>query len=129
MESSTIELQLWIIIALFATVLIGQVICAFSQKKGGNKDSRGPFAIMWDKGDLDEVISHALITLKKNPNDINALYFGGKALHARGRCEEAKEYLERLLKSEPALKDSLEAEIGFIDETMAANKSSETDAG
>jgi len=127
MESSTIELQLWIIIGLFCLVLVGQLFCAFlGRAKDSDKNDR--FFEMWEKGELDELIAESQEALQERPNIKDALFFGGKALHARGKYQKAKEYFDRLIAIEPSLKLSLEETLKSIDEELAANKRLQGDA-
>ena len=122
MESSTIELQLWIIIGLFCLVLVGQLFCAFYRRaKADDREDR--FYEMWEKGELDDLIVESQATLQDRPSNKDALYFGSKALHARGQYQKAKEYIERLILIEPSLKDSLEETLLSIEGELAANKS------
>jgi len=121
MDSSTIELQLWIIIGLFSLVLLGQVFCVFF--KSSKKKEHENFSEMWDQGKYDELILESGIALRDNPNLTNALFFGGKALHAKGKYEQAKEYIEQLMISEPTLRATLEELLELIVQDMAANKS------
>lgn len=121
MDTSTLELQLWIIIALFIAVLMGQIICAFMNKS--RKDVKGTFAVLWDTGEFDELIDLSKTTLRKQPNNINALYFGAKALHVRGRLEEAKDYFERLIESEPTLQHTLQNELDILERDLTDSQS------
>ena len=127
MESSTIELQLWIIICLFSVVILGQVICAF-YRKSQNTSKQANFSELWEKGKIDELIVQAGVKLHDRPHHVDALYYGAKAYHARGKYIEAKEYFERLIECEPSLKAGLEDTISSINEAMAANKSLNQDA-
>jgi tetratricopeptide (TPR) repeat protein len=120
METSTIELQLWIIIGLFAAVLAGQFFCVFLNKT--NKDVKGVFAVLYDTGKFDELISQSAIKLKEEPNNINALYFGAKALHVQGQLEKAKEYYQRLIDAEPTLRQTISNEMELLEQEMTANK-------
>ena len=122
MESSTIELQLWIIIGLFLLVIIGQLACAF-YKHGQSDKKRVDFSGMHERGEMDELILESGIALRKNPNNQDALYFGAKALQYKGKYSQAKEYIEKLIQVEPTLRANLEVVLDSLNEEIAANKS------
>ena len=121
MNTSTIELQLWIIIGLFSAVLMGQIICALTSKSSP-KNSKGRFSTLWDEAKYDELIAQSAIALKEKPNLQDALYFGAKALHVNGEFEKAKEYYNRLIEAEPTLKRSIKNDLDFLELDINANK-------
>jgi len=58
-------------------------------------------------GKLDDLIARSTDYLKEYPNNVNALYFGAKALVVRKQYKEAKERVDRLSEIEPSLKETV----------------------
>ena len=74
------------------------------------------FGEMWDKGNIDELIERTQRHLQDHPHDISALYFGAKALAARGLYDSARSRLRRLMLIEPALHKECQEQLDAIDE-------------
>nr|BDD47821.1 hypothetical protein 8 [Gammaproteobacteria bacterium] len=129
METATT--QLWIIIGLLGGILgmqIFSVFCYGERKKEKERQEHGPFASLWYRGEWDRLIAQAKTTLDFQPNLPDALYFGGKALLAKGRYAEAEGYFKRLLQAEPSFESKLRDNLVIIERELASNNSLNSDA-
>ena len=113
-ELQFIQYQLWAVIGLFLLLFASNVICYFSKKGGSNLGLS--FGEMWDKGELDKLITKSREFLIEYPNHQSALYFGAKALVAKKEnLSEAKRHLNKLLEIEPTLSEQVQEIIDEID--------------
>lgn len=100
-EFAFIQNQLWVLIALFTILLAGNLFCYLTRTK--EREISPAFGDMWDRGEIDEILSESESYLKEYPNFSSALYFRAKALITRKQYEEAKTNLDVLLKNHPDL--------------------------
>jgi tetratricopeptide (TPR) repeat protein len=115
MESdiAQIKLLLWIILGLMALFVASNILCRIFNCG----QPRPPhFADLWNRGKIDELILKAEQHLREFPQDMDALFFGAKALAAKGLFVEARSYLQRLLVSDPTLRELCTKELKAIDE-------------
>jgi len=118
-EIEFIQYQLWFLIGVLALVVITNVICYFSRKS--DEDNSPNFSKMWDKGQLDELVTKARECLLKYPNKQDALYFGAKAMIAqRKNLDEARKYLERFVKLEPSFSEAMQESINEINKLQGS---------
>ena len=114
----TTELQLWIIIGLLVLFVGGYFLVALTHLQAHRQEqtTKSGFGELWDRNQLDELILRSKLTLADYPNHQSALYFGAKALWAKGRGAEAKKYFDRLIKLEPDLSETLQRELKLMTE-------------
>jgi hypothetical protein len=101
-----IQVQLWVVIGLFAVFVLTNVLVATTRRREKTKEPR--FGQMWDKDQLDELIRQSEQYLREYPNHQTALYFGAKALIVKKRFSEARKNLDKLSEIEPGLRSSYE---------------------
>ena len=100
-----IEMQLWILIVLFAFFVATHAYWHFRKSKP-HRGEQPEFGAMWEKDQIDELITKSQEYLRDRPNNQSALYFGAKALMLKQRHAEAARNLEVLTRVEPALRGS-----------------------
>lgn len=124
MVTADIQFELQIIIGLLTIVVLWQIfasICLLLQQK--RRMDKKQWSELWYRDKLDELIVQAALALKERPNLSDALYFGAKALRAKGRYDEAHEYLERFLRIEPGLAKEMASDMEDLMSEINANKS------
>ena len=111
-----IQTQLWIVMGLFAALVVGNFFC-MRLRRSSEKErmDRPQFGTMWDKDQLDELLSAADRHLREYPNSQDALYFSAKALMAKGRFSEARARVERFKRLEPTMQDAWQPMLDAID--------------
>ena len=102
-QITTIQYQLWAMMALFIFVIITNIIC-YLAKRGEKRKDDAIFSLMWEKDELDQLVIKSEEYLRKYPNNLNALYFGAKALIVKKKYMKAKHRLKKLSEIEPAYK-------------------------
>ncbi len=63
---------------------------------------RGEASHLFDKGDFDELIKYCEDELNSKAFHADALWYVAKAYYQKGEHQKAKEYFEKLAKSEPS---------------------------
>ena len=102
-----IQAQLWVVMGLFAVLVVGNFICMRLRRTEDRKRADRPqFGTMWEKDQLDELLSVADRHLSEYPNSQDALYFSAKVLIAKGRFSEARPRVERFQRLEPTMRDA-----------------------
>jgi tetratricopeptide (TPR) repeat protein len=104
----TLTTVLFVVVAIQATILVMAIVGGYHKRK------QQKFVDLWRQGQLDELIDRSRATLKKEPNNVNALLYGAKALRKNGKLGDARLWFERALESEPAFKPAIDAELEFI---------------
>ena len=110
-----IKLQLWAVIGLLAFFIVSNILCRVfncGQPRGEN------FGDLWDRGEVDKLLERAELRLRERPHDIGALYYGSRALMAKGRFAEARKHLERLSAIEPSLKKECADQLAAMDHSV-----------
>ena len=116
-----IQTQLWIVMGLFAVLVVGNFICMRLRRSEEKKRTDRPqFGTMWEKDQLDELLSVADHHLREYPNSQDALYFSAKALMAKGRFSEARPRVERFQRLEPTMKDAWQPMLDTIDSGVSS---------
>lgn len=110
-ELAFVQLQLWVVIGLLAFFVLTNLLCRIF---GCEWSDEKIYAKMWQKGEVDKLLKLAELRLAENPHDIGALYFGARAMVARGRNDDARRLLERLSVIEPSLRSACQEEIGEL---------------
>lgn len=111
-----IQTQLWIVMGLFAGLVVGIFICMRLRRIDEKKRTDRPqFGTMWDKDQLDELLSVADRHLREYPNSQDALYFSAKALMVKGRFSEARARVERFKRLEPTMQEAWQPMLDAID--------------
>ncbi len=105
-EITFVQNQLWAVIALLAFLIVSTVVCNLTRKREEKTESE-KFPELWELGKLDDLIARSTDYLKEYPNNVNALYFGAKALVVRKQYKEAKERVGKLSEIEPSLKETV----------------------
>ena len=111
-ELAFVQLQLWVVIGLLAFFVLTNILCRIF---GCEWSDEKVYAKMWQKGEIDKLLRAAELRLAENPHDIGALYFGARAMVARGRYDDARKHLERLSIVEPSLRRACLEEIAELD--------------
>jgi len=108
-QLNSIQLQLWIVIVLFAVFAIANVLNYLCLRKKNQAESDEPkFSLMFDMDQIDELIEKSTKHLQIYPNHIDALYFGAKALIVKKQFSEAKKLLERLATLDPTISETIQ---------------------
>jgi len=107
------QYQLWAVLGLFAVFIITNLICYYGKK---SEKPETDFSELWNKGEIDELLTKAKSHLASYPNETSALYFYSKALITKEQYQEAKELLEKLLVNEPTLKKDIQETLDSISE-------------
>jgi len=102
-----IQNQLWAVIALFIILIGSNVVCYFLRQS--DKDNEPQYGDMWEKGEVDKLISKTNEHLLSHPNHAGALYFSAKAfVSKKENISEAVRRLNILKENEPTLKISVQ---------------------
>jgi len=117
-EVAFIQTQLWIVIGLLVLFIVSNILCRVF---GCGERKEDDFGDLWDKGEVDEVLRKAESRLLERPHDIGALYFGARAMIARGRNLEARALLQRLSVLEPSFRQTCADEIEALDRILAGS--------
>ena len=116
-----IQTQLWIVMGLFTVLVVGNFICMRLRRSDQKmRKDRPQFGTMWDKNQLDELLSVADRHLREYPNSQDALYFSAKALMAKGRFSEARSRVERFKRLEPTMQDAWQPMLDAIDSGLGS---------
>jgi len=105
-EVTFVQNQLWAVIALLTVLIVSTVVCNLTRKAEKKTESE-KFPELWELGKLDDLIVRSTDYLKEYPNNVNALYFGAKALVVRKQYIEVKERVSKLFEIEPSLKEAV----------------------
>ena len=112
-QLTLIQYQLWAVIALLAAFVITNIFCYYAKKTEAPEPD---FSVLWDKGEIEELLLKAKKHLVSFPNNTSALYFYSRALITKEQYNEAKELLEKLLINEPTLKNDIQEILNSISE-------------
>jgi hypothetical protein len=111
----TIEERLWTLTVVLLVVVVAQVTLLAMGIVGGHINRKKQrFLDLWRRNQLAELIDRSTTTLKKEPNNTDALLYGAKALRTNGHLKDARLWFERALESEPALRRIIEGELELI---------------
>ena len=99
-DIAQIKLLVWVILGLLVFFVISNLLCKIFNCGEGHART---FNKLLDQGKFDLLITKSQHRLKTQPYDVPALYFGGMALAAMGRYEEARSSIRRLMTVSPAL--------------------------
>jgi len=113
-EVTFVQNQLWAVIALLTVLVVSTVVCNLTRKREEKTESE-KFPELWELGKLDDLIARSTDYLKEYPNNVNALYFGAKALVVRKQYNDAKERVSKLSEIEPSLKETVKEILEEID--------------
>ena len=111
----TLTVVLFIVVAAQATLLVMALVGWDVNRK------KQKFLDLWRRNKLDELIDRSRVTLKKEPNNSDALLFGAKALRMRGNFGDARLWFARALELEPSLKRIVEGELELIRQKETAS--------
>ena len=111
-DIAQMKLLLWLILGLLVFFVAGNTLCLIF-KCGQSRSDK--FADLWEKGRIDELLVKTRLRLQEYPNDFSALYYGGKALAATGLHDSARANYERLLLTEPTLREACKIELDALD--------------
>lgn len=110
-----LEDRLWMLTVVLLIVVAAQATLLVMALVGGHVNrKRQRFLDLWRRNQLDELIDRSTATLKKEPNNTDALLYGAKALRTNGDLKNARIWFERALESEPALRRIIEGELALI---------------
>ena len=111
MESALVfvELQLWAVIALLVLFVSGNILCGlYNRKKQGSDPFKPQFKTLWERNELDKLLSVSARYRTKFPNNVDAHYFALKALLAQKRYVEARDLSNHLVSIEPELSTAMQ---------------------
>lgn len=111
-DIAQIKLLLWVVLGLLVFFVASNVLCRIF-KCGQARADR--FGDLWQKGQIDDLITKTRLRLQEHPHDISALYFGAKALAASGLHDSARTYIKRLMLVEPTLQEECKEQLAAID--------------
>ena len=80
------------------------------------------FTDLWEKDDIDTLLSESKKVREKYPNRVDALYFGGKALMKSGQLSEARKLFSKLAEVDYTFKTEAQKQIEIIDQEIANKK-------
>ena len=110
-----IEERLWMLTVVLFVVVAAQATLLIMAIVGGHVGRRKQrFLDLWRRNQLDELIDISRLTLTKEPNNLEALLYGAKALRTRGQLKDARLWFERVLEVEPGLRRTVEGELELL---------------
>jgi hypothetical protein len=116
-----LEDRLWTLTVVLIVVVVAQATLLVMAIVGwGVNRKKQRFLKLWQRNQLDKLIDLSRRTLTKEPNNLDALLYGGKALRKSGHLKDARLWLERALELEPALRSSIEGQLELIRKKEAA---------
>jgi hypothetical protein len=116
-----LEDRLWTLTVVLIVVVVAQATLLVMAIVGWNVNRKKQiFLKLWRRNQLDELIDLSRRTLTKEPNNLDALLYGAKALKKSGHLKDARLWFERALELEPALRSSIEGQLELIRKKEAA---------
>ena len=119
--------QNWLLLGVIGLLLAINIICNWKnirrEYNQPEKEEADRLATLWDKDQIDQLLTESSKVRAEFPNRVDALYFGGKALMKVGQYQEAKELFIKVAEIDFTLKEDVQREIEAI-EQETANKAS-----
>ena len=114
-DISFVQTQLWVVIGLLVFFVASNIMCqVWNRRTARDEKAKPKFGEMFDKDELDELLTAADAYLETYPNDHSALYFSAQTLMSRGSYDEAHRRFKRIVELDPTMRSSIQA---YLDET------------
>jgi hypothetical protein len=111
-----VETQLWIIIVLLVLLVAGNILCGIYNRRMQRSGTSSPqFKDLWERNELDQLLSEAERYRGKFPNNTDAHMYAIKALLAKKKYSEARELISHLAQIEPTLNTLIQKWLELID--------------